>query len=79
MLLQLPLPAVQFTVMHLQGAGYLCHFWPPFRRVTASCSNSLLNFFRDFIFQLSPFNDFQGLTGCLKNGVRSMVTYSAFP
>jgi hypothetical protein len=32
---------------------------------------SLLNFLRDFMFQFSPFNDFQGLTGCLKNGVRS--------
>ena len=23
------------------------------------------------MFQFSPFNDFQGLTGCLKNGVHS--------
>ena len=37
----------------------------------AVCLNSLLNFLRDFISSLSPFNDFQGLTGCLKNGVHS--------
>ena len=44
---------------------------PPLRRRTAVCLNSLVNFLRAFIFQFSPFNDFQGLTGCLNNGVHS--------
>jgi len=29
------------------------------------------------MFQFSPFNDFQGLTGCLKNGVRSTLNKDA--
>ena len=30
------------------------------------------------MFQFSPFNDFQGLTGCLKNGVHSRYTPEFF-
>src|SRR5450756_1106738 len=38
---------------------------PLLRRRTAVCLNSLVNFLRDFIVSFSPFDDFQGLTGCL--------------
>ena len=36
--------------------------------------NSPLNFRRDFITDFPPFDDFQGLTSCLKNGVHSTGT-----
>jgi len=39
--------------------------------------NSLVNFLRAFI-PVSPFNDFQGLTDCLKNGVHSNFFLTLF-
>jgi hypothetical protein len=33
-----------------------------------------VNFLRDFILPVSPFDDFQGLTGCLKIGVHSSMS-----
>src|SRR5207302_5369385 len=44
--------------------------FPPAICRIAVCLNSLLNFLLDFI-RFSPFNDFQGLTVCLRIGVHS--------
>src|SRR5262249_30520441 len=57
-----------FTSNARATSAMLC---PLSRRRTAVCLNSFVNFLRDFILPVSPFDDFQGLTGCLKNGVHS--------
>ena len=77
-LLQLPPPAVQFTGMHLQAAGDLGHALS----TVQARHRLLLELFAEFSSRLhlsvSPFNDFQGLTGCLKNGVHSTDPISLF-
>src|SRR5579863_8161506 len=63
--------AVAAVSLRITGSVVVADYLPTPCRTPSSCLNSLLNFLRDFIFQFSPFNDFQGLTGCLKNGVHS--------
>src|SRR6185437_4979705 len=70
-LLQFPAPAVQIAGMHFQGAGDLGRALP----TVEAAHRRFLEFFCELSaglhLQFSPFNDFQGLTGCLKNGVHS--------
>src|SRR5262249_15945313 len=58
-----------FTSNARATSAMLC---PLCRRRTAVCLNSFVNFLRDFILPVSPFDDSQGLTGCLKIGVHSI-------
>src|SRR5439155_9830627 len=71
-LLQLAPPALQVTGMHFQRARHFDHAL----RTVQSAYRRLLEIFGEFSARLlvpvSPFNDFQRLTGCLKNGVHSI-------
>jgi hypothetical protein len=70
-LVQFPAPPVQIARMNLQRPGHfrraLATRQLPNRRLFELPAElpSLLH------FRFSPFNDFQGLIGCLKNGVQS--------
>src|SRR5438445_9213322 len=72
-LLQLAPPALQVTGMHFQRARHFDHALP----TVQSAYRRLLEIFGEFSARLhvpvSPFNDFQRLTGCLKNGVHSRI------
>src|SRR5438105_4554450 len=71
MLTEFPPPALQIAGVHLQCARHLSYALSAFQATHRRLFEFLCEFPANFHFPVFPFNDFQGLTGCLKNGVHS--------
>src|ERR1051326_1750948 len=73
---QLPSPALQIAGVHFQGARHLAYTLSALDATDSRLFEFLAEFPASFHSPVFPFNDFQGLTGCLKNGVHSSLRFT---